>query len=263
MLDRAYGEKIHFSVATAIPFEEKIMVDTPLPANELWINVYTLFRNYHGSFEDVSKVDRAEFVNGFIEEAQTILVQTEGVINTFYYQTDLSLLPLKMKHAKVKTPHTKKQLIYSNLERMAIEALVRNSVPVTRCKLRLPKRDVNAWVITHHPLDLLSRYQFLELTLLESHTGELKPQHKWNTKLSKNEMYKHIPFNLLSMQVLGDRGNLFYALGSAHKKALVQLSELGKWTPTTTRDKILFDLPKLDDKEMQATFKAMLQINLT
>ena len=63
------------------------------------------------------------------------------------------------------------------------------------------------FVVTHIPLDLLNYVRKKDVTLIESHTGELKTIDKWYTKyhpLGKNNM-SVFPFNRILLYVLGDK----------------------------------------------------------
>jgi len=260
--DRVLGETLAFSVPTAIPLEEHIG-DLGKKVDHLWINLYTLFRNYHGSFEDPLLVDRGEFIQGFAEELATLQAFTNAELPTYFYMSAVDALPNRLPLAKLKKPHTQRQLVYQNLERLAIDNLKRHDgVQVLKIQHTLPAMKGRGWVLTHHPIDLLSRYQFSDMQLLESHTGQLRPPVEWIRKLTTNNSYYHLPFNLLTMQVLGDRGTLFFTGSHAHKKALLSCAEKGKWKPTTTRDKVKSDIRSIDDREIQEQFSKMLSVRL-
>ena len=49
---RQLGEEIHISIGTAIPMEMLSAREEPIrPVEYLYVNIKTLFRNFHGSFE--------------------------------------------------------------------------------------------------------------------------------------------------------------------------------------------------------------------
>lgn len=260
--DRAMGETLAFSVPTAIPLEENL-ADLGKKVDHVWMNIYTLFRNYHGSFEDPLLVDRGEFIQGFADELATLHGFVNAEVPTHYYITAVDALKHRLPLAKVKTPHTQRQLVYKNLERLAIDNLKRQQgIPVLQLQHTLPEMRGRGWVLTHHAIDLLSRYQFSDMQLLESHTGHIRPPVEWIRKLTTNESYYHLPFNLLTMQVLGDRGTLLYAGSHAHKKALVACAADGKWKPTTTREKVRSDVRTITDSDIQEQFTKMLAVRL-
>src|SRR5690606_15099886 len=77
-------------------------------------------------------------------------------------------------------------------------------------------------IITHFPVDLLNRYKFSRLVLLETHTGAMKPHTLWYTKLYNGKELNMIPFDRMTVQLFGD-GNLFTdrkstRLNSSHVK---------------------------------------------
>ena len=260
--NRALGEKIAVSIGTAIPLEEKVVIEK-LPVSELWINLSTLFRNLYEAYEDPQVVPRGTLIHDFIEEAGVIRELLDGTVKVVYYKTDSSLLPHVFPLANIKVPTTPKQKIAANTERLAIAALYSDkSVPVVNCKLRLPGNNAKAWIMTHHPLDLMSRYEFSDLTLLSSHTGSLKKPTEWITRLSANTDYHRLPFNLLTIQVIGDRATQFKSSASSLRKQLLELATKCKWKPTTTKQKIVFDLDKLENVETRDIFKKMINSKL-
>jgi len=132
----------------------------------------------------------------------------------FYLPTAKSFRTVNAR-AKINKHDTTKQKNYETLERStmlkALAKLDKNLVQVFDTAIK--GNNSASLIITHLPLDLLSAGSFRKLVLLESHTGALKTKSEWITKLSKNENYRNIPFNILSVQVLGDRNNQFSSMG--------------------------------------------------
>lgn len=260
---RELGTKIAVSIGTALPLEEKVTTDIP-PTKNIWFNVSTLYRNLYDAHADPQQVNATEITDTFVEEVAIIHGLLSDTMNPVFYTTDSSLLEKRFKHAVLKHPVTDRQKLYENREKLAIEALIKKKYPtIIRCGLVLPGEGQKAWVLTHRPLDLMSRYEFKELLLLSSYTGEIKRPHEWITKLTKNVEYRMLPFNLLTMQIIGDGAVQFKAHRYSYRKLLVEMATTYKWKPTTTREKIIFDLNKLKDKAVAELFKEMLNVKIT
>jgi hypothetical protein len=64
------------------------------------------------------------------------------------------------------------------------------------------------------------------------------------------------------MQILGDRSTLFNASKPSIKKPFLEIAEKGKWKPTTTLEKVKFDIQKLPENETKKMLKAMASVRL-
>lgn len=256
--ERVLGEQVGISIPTAIPFEEAILTDK-LNVKHIWINLYTLVRNYHGAYDDGSAVDRVKLIKAFIEELYVIKNLASGLAEIHYYLTDLMYLEKTFPLAKLKVPRTPSQLLYKSIEDLLIRyALKEKDLNIIKVRTLLPEFNKKVWLITHHPVDLLSRYSFSDVTLLESHTGELKGPAQWNSKLTGIDKYPNIPFNALTLQVLGDSATLFLSLKKSLKSPLLETARARKWTPATTRDKIINDLSTISDRALLRAYADML-----
>lgn len=112
-----------------------------------------------------------------------------------------------------------------------------------------PKQKTNALMITHVPYDLLSYKNFSQLDLLESHTGVLKSKHKWNTKYYPvgDEDLNMLPFTKKLLAIFGDK-ILIRPMDMKLRRLILATAKNRSWLPTTTEDKISYDL-NLDIKE--------------
>ena len=154
--------------------------------------------------------------------------------------------------ASFKEPKTDNQRAYSTAERIMMSIVTAQpDIDIVKCKLLLPGVNVESWIMTSYPVDLLSRYQFAKLMLLESHTGNLREPSEWNRRLSNNPSYARLPFNILTLQVLGDRSTLFNSQSPKVKKVLLETATSYNWTPMTTMLKIQNDIKKISDSEIR------------
>ena len=261
---RVLGEKLSISIGTAIPLEEKLMVEQ-LPIQELWINVRTLFRNLHDAYAAPHLVDPGVMVHEYLEEIQVIRGLVGGVVTLVLYSTDndpRSLMKL-LPYAKIKVPKTDKQKAYASLEATAVRAVLRDKeIPIVEAKQILKGKNAKAWVMTHQPIDLVSQYEFSRLSLLNSHTGDIKTPLQWMAKLTNNEKYMHLPFNLLTLQMFGDKAQMFLAQPPTIKAPLLEVAIKNRWGPTTTRDKILSNLKQMRDPALAEIYRIMLTAKL-
>lgn len=250
MIERTIGETVGFSIGTAIPIEEVILLEKN-PVKTLWLNGRTLFRNF---YEAIDKDKRnqysiADITKEFIEEVDNLIpfLNEQGVRAKVYNTLGVSTMKRRIPDAKVKLPKTPQQIKYVEYEKFAVEnlmSLMSKEVSETfKVKLYGPIKE-HVHILTHLPIDLLSEFEFGKLSLLESHTGTIKTRSQWITKITKNEEYAHLPVNILTIVVLGDRTNNFYALSPSIKKELLEISKQAKWTPMTS-----FPIVKKDVKK--------------
>jgi len=260
---RVLGERLSLSVGTAIPIEERIAVEK-LPINELWLHIDTLWRNYLGSYEDLSRATEGSLVKRFLEELSilTDLVSVYCRPVLYITNTDPNILAKRFPHAQVKFPVTDNQKMQYNLIQLMHRTIANSDIPVLKAEQKLPGKNAKAYIMTHHPMDLMSRYEFDRPLLLSSHTGKLLGPELWNTRLSNNKNYHKLPFNLLTLQVIGDRATLFKSGKPSVKKALLAIAEKGKWLPTTTNAKVSSDIKKYTDPATADLFLQMLRIKL-
>lgn len=234
--------------------------------DSLWINVRTLFRNCYGSIDKDSKgiMKSDVMVEGLVSDMLTILStisnQTSGRVRVIFYYDTYKSFNKKFPNAKQKEPSTDKQILEHYLEESTIKLLLSNQndidIKVFDCELN--SRDKRTAIITHYVSDLLSRKHFIDLVLLESHTGSFKTKTEWNTKLTGGNKLPRIPFNRLTIQVYGDGNTLFHAMLPSIKKVITEIAEKDKWNPTTSLEKIRFSLNKMKDKEQREFFLSLL-----
>ncbi|MNZ57992.1 hypothetical protein D3C78_759890 [compost metagenome] len=100
-------------------------------------------------------------------------------------------------------------------------------------------------------MDLLQRYKFSSLTLLESHTGAAKPPALWYTKLTNGKELEHIPFDRMTLQFFGDNGNLFTGYPIKFRRIMLDIAKKNRWTALTTKDYIIQSVKKAYEPELE------------
>lgn len=223
---------------------------------DLWFNLHTLFRNM---FEACDRSEREKltgdaFAIAMVEEisiiTSTVQKISDGKTQAVFYGMDYGLLPKEFPHALLRVPSTPKQLTMRKIQDRCFKLLPPQTkgMPVTWFNsLKIPGRHPEALIVTHCLTDLLSRYQFRRLDLLESHTGIIKPYPQWNTKLTGGKELEQIPFCRMSLQLFGDKGHHFNAMPIALKRAVLAVAEQDHWTALTTKDKMRLSFAKIPD----------------
>lgn len=226
--------------------------------NEMWVNLRTLIRNCFNAVERGQRIQvlASDLIEPLLEDIQVLLSTVElksmGRLTVKFYYNTFKRLANEFPKAKIKTPSTDKQIFEYALEEKILSLFLKDYVStldneVHEFDVRFKAKGDNAVILTHHPVDLLWRKQFRQLTLLESHSGALKPRAEWYTKLTGGRRYDRIPFNRLTLQVFGDGNTQFSSMSSKIKNRLLTLAEEGRWTPVTTDEKVRYTLNKLYD----------------
>ena len=258
IIERELGETVPISIGTAIAMEELLNSDEISELESIWFNVRTLLRNLVDSCGDHGELDSVHVVSDLIEELIVLedLFQSgsgKHIEANFYINSHKSLAK-KFPLAKIKTPRTEKQLAYTKFEEDVIGELKdtlesRDIEPLKEGDCDINGEDKRGILLTHIPMDLLSRYSFSSLILLESHTGRRKPSSQWNTKLTGGNKNNRIPFNGVTLQLFGDNATLFYGWPLKYKKAFLELAEIDEWNATTTRDRIMDSIKNVIKKD--------------
>lgn len=264
--NRALGT-ISISVPTSIPLEE-VILQHDAPSGDLWINVRSLIRNALNSFESHDKEQLVASILG------DVIMQEMGIIQSlvrqaaetsvsrkvvFYYTTRKSLTTIFSKSIP-KAPVTPKQRFEFTLTEDTLLYVLDHKKDIEEFDVLIKGRDSKAMIITHQPIDLLSRYQFGDLVLLESHTGKLKRPHEWSSKLS-GKGSENLPFNPLTLQIFGD-GETFAAYPRKLKVELLNLAASSAWNPITSKTKMQADINSMNDRIGADLLLEMLRVTL-
>ena len=272
-IQRVLGDN-NLSIPTDIVIEE-IYIKGKVHAPFLYVNIRTLIRNLLGSVEGELPSGRAVFDELQDEIAQLIsLVEVSTQGNThvkFYYQT-YSSLHRSLPNCILKPIRTGKQQYLADITTSVLVEFSKQYIDgdPTTTMAALPELDIHrydcaikgdkiesAFILTHTAICLLSDKSFGKLGLIESHTGKLKYIRDWNTKLDPSRKYPRIPFNVMTLQVFGDRNILIAPMKKIVKDALYEVATNGNWTSVTTKDKVVSDLKKLNDKYLSVTLIKM------
>ncbi|QAX96043.1 hypothetical protein [Vibrio phage vB_VmeM-Yong XC32] len=252
IVKRSLGDQLPLSVPTAQPFEMHIVGDGPKP-QDLWMNVRTLFRNFWGSWKNADRPPVVHMFKDFLEELENIegLCTNQGIAPKFYHLSYRSL-PNRYPHAALVEAKSENAKAYETAERIMMEVVFKQlGDKLITSDIELPSVGTTAWMITSFPFDLLNRFKFSKLELLESHTGKIKPQAKWFSKLNKREDLQHFPFNLFTLQLFGDGSNHFKCPSQKAKNRVIDLGLEKKWHTSTTQTRMREHLGELVDADVR------------
>lgn len=269
----------NLSIATALAFDSLLGLNLPTPsednipiksADSLWVNIRTLFRNFIGALGDLAKdfVTEEQAANALYVEMKTIVAAVEDAtassVNVVFYCCSYKSLSRLFPHALHRELNTNNQKWSYQLEEHTViefKKLLDGDLDFREYDV-----DINAivgvdidvsvsfehiYLLSHAPVDLLSRYNFNSIRLIESHTGAIKPHYMWHTKLIGLNSVETIPFNRMTLQIFGDNA-YFRPMPVKLRRFLLAASEKNKWTPTTTKDKIIADIEDEHDPVLES-----------
>lgn len=262
------------SVATSLAVESACGVYpdrpvTPAPltnVKEVWFNVRTLLRNLLGSinpdFRD--QIFPPHLLPALVEEMgiieSAVLKGSNGNCRAVFYNADYTSIARKFPKASVKIARTARQLQHHLLDEKTIRLLLEESGPadIRSFNFEITGNHPESFIVTHLPIDLLSKYSFKRLELLESHTGAIKAWPQWNSKLTNGRELLNIPFNQFSLQVFGDNGNHFSPQSLQLRREVTALAEEDRWTSVSTEARIRESLSKVKDATARTLLLSML-----
>ena len=233
---------------------------------EVWFNLRTLLRNLVGALPTDIKdqVTPLQLLPALTEELgileSAVVKGSNGMCRPIFYIADYTSLKREFPKANLKAPTTPKQLLAQSIENNTLRALIEEgtSVDLRTYRFAITGQHPASFIVTHLPVDLLARYQFQKLELLESHTGMIKPYPQWHTKLTGGKDLVNIPFHRFSLQLFGDNGHQFSPMLINLRREVLKLADQDRWTSVSTTEKIRMSLRKIADPSDRALLLALL-----
>lgn len=220
---------------------------------ECWINIYTLLRNMSGAVnsKQLLTIEPEDFSATLELEIDLIhsLFTNEGnsLCKPIFYFCTYDEVYLKQKSiiTVLRTEKTDIQKALKFKLMKAIQLFFKSNTNIVReyDSVIKPDKRTDALIITHFPYDLLVYRKFNSLSLLESHTGVLKPRNLWYTKYHKSvgADMSILPFEKMLLKVFGD-SSMFSPADPKVRRHLLEVAVESKWTPMTTLEKIKLDI---------------------
>jgi len=237
--------------------------------DEMWINLFTLFRNIIGSVPSaqVSNLKPEDIAYVLAEEVETIReivrLQAGNRFRVVIYSSGYKGLKEKHVFANIRVDTTEKQRMMTDLLNDTINVYYKhNPLHVDGKHYNLGIGDAESinkkiLILSHYAYDLLSYKKFFKMDLLESHTGVLKERAKWYTKYTDGKNLMRIPFNEAFIQVFGD-SQTFYPMDKVLRADILELAEKSHWNPLTTDERIRFTISGLKNPFFVSILKEML-----
>lgn len=272
---REKGQSIPISIGTALAIEAGCGIfpdrpEHPAPfifVQQVWVNLRTLVRNLYACLDKDLKdtVLPADLWGAGLEEMQIIesavAQATHGRTKVVFYVSDYKRPERLFPGAIIKKAITPKQIFQQTVEESTLKLMLENNQQnhtVNFYEFQIEGQHPPSLIITHMPVDLLCRYRFERLELLESHTGVIKTPAQWNTKLTNGKELTNIPFNRVTMQLFGDNGNLFAPLSITIRREVVRLAGIDQWTAVTSLEKVRATISGKMDNDVHR--KAVLEL---
>ena len=225
---------------------------------EIWINIYTLFRNISGA------ITREAFLNSSEAELKDTIDFEIDVINSlfsnegnnfckpkYYFCSYDKLFKNTNSAVKFRTDKTDFQKIFKYKYLKTVESLNKSTDEYFKLDSEIkPANKISSLILTHIPYDLTSYKHFSNLTLLESHSGKIKQRNQWNSKyypVPGEANLSNMPFYRKLLLVFGDKV-LIHPADIRLRRLIIDSSIKRNWTVMTTLEKIMLDL-SIDIKE--------------
>lgn len=271
--DREFGPNEPLSIATSIAMdsctgrlEEANDKYAPILDHDLlYVHVRTLYRNILGSIktadrEVLTPYALAEVLATEMRVIETVIVEkSDGKASTEFYHCDYNSIMRDFPKSLPKNPTTVGQKKAYALEYATYKALKSDIVmkpPIEYLNRKFTDKGGKCLLLTHYPVDLLNRYRFRELKLLESHTGAIKPASMWNTKLRGGWDMEQLPFDRMTLQVFGDNTH-FSPMAKKIRMQVFNIAVKNKWNHATTKDYVIHCIVQNRDPMLEVFIKDM------
>lgn len=275
LTNRAVGQ-FPLSIATSLAIESLIGIFPDAPSehppirdhDSLWVNMRTLIRNLLGSLktEDRKHLTEhtvAEYIVNEMRTIETVCVEHgDGRFEVAFYKCSYTDLSYSYNKSILKVPSTPGQKLSWAFEENVLKVIdeeYQGHIPYLTLTRKFPEVHSRVLLISHYPVDLLQRYKFDNLALLETHTGAVKPPNMWNTKLKDGRELERIPFDRMTLQMFGD-GITFSPMNLKVRQKLVEIAEKNKWTPLTTKEFVIYCVEQNRDPALESLVKDLYRI---
>lgn len=235
----------------------------------VYFNLHTLLRNLYNAIprEGRDSVLAEDLASALVEEAwevaNAVETATANAVRGIIYFPSYDGIETRYPRGKVRQAVTPKQIAAKKLFTQTLEIaskMLSTNHPDNFVKFRTdltPGTFGNTLLLTHMPVDLLSEYRFGRCALLESHTGVVKKRNMWYTKLFNGKQYPNMPFNAMSLQVLGD-DHTFHPGEHKVKTALIEVATKHRWSWATSSAKMKLDIRGHPDAVISSALSSLL-----
>jgi len=260
------------SIPTSLALESAagILPEAPSPTkpiaerDNIMFNLRTLFRNLLGSMDKEAKKQLTAYTIAEALSAEMRVIEqvvseiSDGMCESIFYHCTYGDLLQKFTKAIPKTINTVAQKEYASTEAMTIkyikEEFEQSTPPIRWLTREFDQISGRTLLLTHYPIDLLQRYRFDAMSLLESHTGAIKGPMLWNTKLHNGKEFEIIPFDRMTLQMFGDNVT-FTPMSLKVRQKVYSIAVKNRWTPATTKDFVIHCIVENRDPALEVLVK--------
>lgn len=232
----------------------------------LWVNLATLIRNAYRSFDPnaLRRIEPSHVVEAVKEDMELLpaifeqMVTHDPHFTVVFYHNSYRRIGLNLPQAIPRQLKTNNQRFVQQFLNTALERLLKDREGKFKSfDFNIKGEQKKTLMLSHQPVDLLSHRSFLELALLESHTGVVKPRDRWHSKFSSKDNHRRIPFDKGMIQLFGDGNNMLSMYPTKVRRKVLEIAERNKWTYLTTKDKILVSIGRAREPELKILVSKM------
>lgn len=269
--EREFHEEEPLSIATGVAIvsalgrlaEAKDKHPPVLDHDRLLIHTRTLYRNLLGSMpasvrNDLTAYTLAEAIATECRVIESLVNEVSGgKCKVEFYECSYKTIANDFSQSLIRYPKTKIQKFLASLEHTTLLELkdsIVNKPEITYYNRKFKEYGGDCLILTHYPVDLLNRYRFRNLRLLESHTGAIKGPALYNTKLREGWGLQALPFDRMTLQLFGD-GVHFGPMDVKLKMAIFNLAIKHDWAWATTKDYVIHCVVQKRDPALEVFIK--------
>lgn len=253
------------SVGTSLALEA-LQTQPTLKYECLYVNLQTVFRNLYQSLPKLiaEGIELPVWLRAFTSELlmiQRVCSELRSTLKIVYYLPSYDRLDRDFRGALLRPARTDNQKAYAKLQQDVLSGLKPYMTLLQQHRIYIelvdtypPRIESQALMLTSFMVDLVqSRW---DTRLLESHTGAIKDRSHWHTKFAGSADSSMMPFNKLTLSILGDN-SLFAPHPVAVRKALYALAEEKNWHPLVTYDYVKYSVSSLKDPGLRDFFRTL------
>lgn len=215
----------------------------------LYVSIPTLYRNISNSLgKNRDMYASGKYAEVLIHELTIIEAlissRTNNQVQVYFYHCDYNSLELEYPLAKIIRPASDLQKFLDAIYKSAVKVVqeeFHGSASMLHVDTSLSFNAEKVVVLTSYINDLLSAKNLshgIVVHLLESHTGTIKPQSKWYTKLKgDNDLMERIPLTKETLSVFGD-GKLFGSKPIRVRRSLLDVANTKRWSQNTSASSV-------------------------
>lgn len=273
---REFYNEEPLSVATGIAIascmgllEEAKDIVPPITKMDVFlIHTRTIYRNLIGSVKTEDRKHLTPYVLAEILASELRVIEvlvsevSEGRCAVEFYHCSYVSIMNDFSKSLPRIPNTPGQKLAVALEFATFKALktdIMSKPPIHYWNRKFPEFGGRGLILTHFPVDLLNRYKFQTLALLESHTGAIKPPSVWNTKLREGLGLEQLPFDRMTMQMFGENTH-FAPMPKAIRMVLFNIAVKNKWTHAVTKDFVIYCVTQNRDPALEVLVKDLYRV---